>query len=338
MGKLKLGLPNSAMATILLLRNSDEVNPDQIKAIRELAPDHELWMTRKPLDDNPERLAEVEISAGFKPPHELILNGSLKWHHAFSAGMDWMWEIEDYMNLPMVLTNSSGIHAIPMSEHTFALILAHERTLTKILRNQIKGKWEGTLPGAPMETIAGKTMLILGVGAIGKQVAKLAQAHDIRVLGIRRQPERACEFVDEMHGRDQLDELLPRADYIVSLLPSTPDSRHILGARQFELMKPSAYLVNLGRGMHIDEDALIAALKNGFIKGAGLDTFETEPLPENSELWKLDNVILSPHCSGDQPDYTYEALSLFLKNLERFRNGKPLINEIDKGMGYSLTH
>ncbi|MCZ6675486.1 MAG: NAD(P)-dependent oxidoreductase, partial [Verrucomicrobia bacterium] len=193
------------MATILLMQNPEEVHPDQIKTIRELAHDHDLWMTRKPLIENPERISEVEISTGFLPPFELILNGRLKWHHAFSAGMDWLFKIENHQELPMVLTNSSGIHAIPMSEHTFALILAHERTLTKIIRNQSKGIWEGTAPGAPMETIAGKTMLILGVGAIGERVAKLAQAHDIHVLGIRRQPERTSEFVNEMYGREQLN-------------------------------------------------------------------------------------------------------------------------------------
>ncbi|MCZ6672880.1 MAG: NAD(P)-dependent oxidoreductase, partial [Verrucomicrobia bacterium] len=131
---------------------------------------------------------------------------------------------------------------------------------------------------------------------------------------------------------------LPRADYIVSLLPSTPDSHHILGQAQFEVMKPGVFIVNLGRGMHIDENALVAALNNGTVKGAGLDTFETEPLPTDSPLWEMENVIISPHCSGDQPDYCFEARCLFLKNLERFMGGEPLFNVIDKGLGYSLTH
>ena len=326
------------MASILLIQNPEEVHPDQIKAIRELAPDHDLWMTRKPLEEAPERISEVEISSGFLPPFEWILNGRLKWHHAFSAGLDWLFKIENYQELPMIITNSSGIHAIPMSEHTFALILAHERTLTKVIRNQVKGNWEGTIPGAPMETISGKTMLILGVGAIGKRVAKLAQAHDIHVVGIRRQPERSCEFVNEMFGPKQLDEVLPRADYIVSLLPSTPDSRHILGPAQFQLVKQGVFIVNLGRGMHIDEAALVAALKDGRVKGAGLDTFKTEPLPADSPFWEMENVIISPHCAGDQPDYCFEARRLFLKNLKRFMAGEPLINVVDKELGYSLTH
>lgn len=326
------------MATILLMQNLDEVDPDQIKAIRKLAPDHDLWMTRKPMDENPERISEVEISTGFLPPFELILNRRLKWHHAFSAGLDWLFKLENYQELPMTITNSSGIHAIPMSEHAFALILAYERTLTKVIRNQSKGIWEGTVPGAPMETIAGKTMMILGAGAIGERVAKLAQAHDIHVLGIRRQPERICEFVDEMFGREQLDELLPRADYLVSLLPSTPDSFQILGPAQFELMKRGVFIVNLGRGMHIDESALVSALKNGTVKGAGLDVFEIEPLPSDSPLWEMKNVIISPHCAGDQPDYCFEARRLFIENLKRFLVGDAMINVIDKSLGYSLTH
>lgn len=326
------------MATILLMQNTDEMHPDQLKLIRELAPNYDLWTTRKPLEEDPGRIAEVEISSGFLPPPQLILNGRLKWHHAFSAGMDWLYTMENHRDLPMILTNSSGIHAIPMSEHAFAMILAHERELTKIIRNQIKGIWVGTPPGASMETIAGKTLLILGLGAIGRRVAQLARAHDIHVIGIRRQPERTCEFVNEMHGPDKMDALLPRADYVVCLLPNTPDSHHIIGRPQLALMKPSAYLVNLGRGMHIDENALIAALKNGTLGGAGLDTFETEPLPKDSPLWELENVIISPHCSGDQPNYCFEATRLFIENLKRFMAGEPLFNVVDKELGYSLSH
>ena len=326
------------MPSLLLLQKPDAVNQDQANAIRELVPHLELWMSADPLKEDPQRLAEVEISTGFNPPHELILNGRLKWHHAFSAGMDWMFKIENYEQLPMILTNSSGIHAIPISEHVFAMILAHQRNLTNIIRNQIKSIWVATAPGQPMGIIAGKTMLILGLGSIGERVAKLARANDMQVLGIRRQPDKTCEFVNEMHGPEKLDELLPRADCIVCLLPNTPDSHHIIGPKQFKLMKQTAYIVNPGRGVHIDENALIAALKTGRISGAGLDTFETEPLPENSPLWKMENVIISPHCSGDQPDYGFEARRLFIKNLERFVKDEAMLNVVDKKLGYSLSH
>jgi phosphoglycerate dehydrogenase-like enzyme len=326
------------MATVLLLQNPDEVRPEEIKAIREMAPDYDIWLTRDPMKEDPERISEVEISTGFTPPLELILNGRLRWNHAFSAGMDWLFKIENRLELPVLLTNSSGIHAIPISEHIFAMILAHDRTLIKTIRNQSKGIWEGTVPGAPMETIAGKTMLILGLGAIGERVAKLAQAHDMHVLGIRRQPERTCEWVDEMHGPQDMDKLLPRADYVVCILPKTPDSHHIIGQPQIDLMKPGVFIANVGRGMHIDENALIAALQNGKVRGAGLDTFETEPLPADSPFWEMENVIISPHCAGDQPDYCFEARRLFLKNLKRFMAGEPLINVVDKELGYSLTH
>jgi D-2-hydroxyacid dehydrogenase (NADP+) len=326
------------MPTILILQNPEDVHPDQVKAIQELAPNHEIWMTQDPVNEDSQRLVDVEFSTGFKPPHELILNGRLKWHHAYSAGMDWMYAIEGYRDLPMVLTNASGIHAIPMSEHALAMILAHERSLNLFIRYQVNGTWKALPNFTRLETLAGKTMLILGLGAIGTRVAKLAQAHDMHVLGVRRQPERSCEYVNEMHGPDKLDELLPRCDYIVCLLPNTPDSHHILGQSQFDRMKEGVFIVNLGRGLHIDENALIEALKSGKVKGAGLDTFEVEPLPESSPLWDMENVIISPHCSGYRPDYGFEARQLFIDNLKRFMNGEDLFNVVDKEFGYSLSH
>lgn len=326
------------MPTLLILQIPDEVAPSQLKTIQDLAVDYEIWITKDPEGDDPERLKSVEISTGFKPPSELILNGSLRWHHAYSAGMDWMFQYDNYEALPMILTNSSGIHAIPMSEHTFAMILAHERGLAGFIRSQAQNNWQAFPPGSKLQTLAGKTMLILGVGAIGTRVAKLAQAHDMTVLGIRRQPSKACEFVDEMFGPDQLNAVLPRADYVVSLLPNTPDSRKLLGAQQFSLMKTGAYIVNLGRGIHIDEAAMIEALSSGKLGGAGLDTFEIEPLPKDSPLWEMESVIISPHCSGFQPDYGYEARKLFIENLEHFVSGRPLFNVVDKSLGYSLGH
>jgi phosphoglycerate dehydrogenase-like enzyme len=327
---------NLTMPTLLILQEESAITPEQLETIRNLASGYDLWMTTKPLED-PDRLSEVEISAGFKPPHELILNGKLKWHHAFSAGMDWMFEIDGYQNLPMILTNSSGIHAIPMSEHTFAMILAFNRSLPRSIRHQINNHWNSFPPGSRLETLSGKTMLILGLGAIGERVAKLAKAHDMRVIGIRRQPEKTSAWVDTMAGPDQLDDKLPEADYVVCLLPKTPDSHHILSTQQFKLMKQSAFIVNLGRGMHIDEVAMTDALRTGSIRGAGLDTFEKEPLPESSPLWEMDNVIITPHVSGFQPDYGYEARKLFIENLGHFLSAKPLVNEVNKALGYSTN-
>lgn len=326
------------MATLLILQDESEIDPGQLDTIRELARDYDIWTCKHPEKEDPDRLKDVEISGGFKPPKELILNGRLKWHHAFSAGMDWMFSYEDHLNLPMVLTNSSGIHAVCMSEHTLAMILAYERSLPLFVRNQEKHHWQPLPRGGRLETIAGKTMLILGLGAIGERLAKLAKALDMRIIGVRRQPELASEWVDEMVGQDHLDEKLPESDYIVCLLPNTPDTHHILGAKQFEVMKKSAFVVNLGRGVHVDEVALAEALQAGKIRAAALDTFETEPLPADSPLWSMENVLISPHCAGFQPDYGFEARKLFIRNLEKFLSEKPLINVVDKQYGYSLKH
>lgn len=325
------------MPTLLIVQDEKKIYPEQLREIRELAQGYDVWCTLDPAAD-PERLATVEISTGFKPQQELILTPGLKWHHAFSAGMDWLFEYDDYENLPMILTNSCGIHGACMSEHTFAMILAFERGFVKFIHNQKNNYWEPYSRGGNIGVIAGKTMLILGVGAIGERIARIAKAHDMQVLGIRRQPERGCPDVDEMHGQDKLDELLPRADYIVSVLPNTPDTRHILGAPQFERMKNEAFVVNIGRGVHIDEAALVEALKANQVRGAGLDTFETEPLPEDSPLWDFDQVIISPHCAGFRPSYTFEARRLFIENLKRYLAGEAMVNVVDKKLGYSLSH
>ena len=324
------------MPTLLITQDEEKIHPDQIQQIKALAQGYDLWFTPDPKAD-PERLATVEISGGFLPQKELILTPGLKWHHAFSAGVDWLFTYDDYENLPMVLTNSCGIHGACMSEHAFAMILAFERGFVKFINNQNNHYWEPFGRGGNIGVIAGKTMLILGVGAIGERIARLAKAHDMHVLGVRRQPDNTYEYVDEMFGQDDLDTLLPRADYVVSILPNTPDTRHILGAKQFELMKNEAFIVNIGRGVHIDEVALVDALNAGQVRGAGLDTFETEPLPESSPLWDFDQVIISPHCAGFRPDYSFEARNIFIKNLERFLAGEPMINVVDKRLGYSTT-
>tara|TARA_Y100000588_G_scaffold8949_1_gene10092 strand:+ start:596 stop:1579 length:984 start_codon:yes stop_codon:yes gene_type:complete len=327
------------MPTLLILLNENQLNPDQVETIRKLAPKHDIWLTDDPFGEDPDRVAEVEISGGFTPPPALILNGALKWHHAYTAGMDWMFAIEGHENLPMILTNSCGIHGVSISEHTFAMILAFERHFVKFILNQHKKFWgKRDERGGNIGTIAGKTMLVLGVGAIGQRIAKLAKAHDMQVLGIRRQPELTYEHVDVMYGQHQLHEILPMADYIVSVLPNTPDTQHILGKAEFELMKTGVFVANLGRGVHIDENALIDALDSGKVRGSGLDTFETEPLPKSSPLWDFENVIISPHCAGFQSDYKFEATGVFIENLKRFETNEPMVNVVDKSLGYSLTH
>ena len=165
-------------------------------------------------------------------------------------------------------------------------------------------------------------------------IARIAKAHSMHVLGIRRNPQKDFEYIDEMGSRDDLNRFIPQADYIVAVLPRTPETEHFLDEEHFQMMKPDVIIVNAGRGCHIDETVLIKALHSKQIRGAGLDTFETEPLPEKSLFWGMDNVIISPHCAGGSKNYNQKAINIFIDNLRRFINNEPLQNVVDKYLAY----
>jgi phosphoglycerate dehydrogenase-like enzyme len=179
------------------------------------------------------------------------------------------------------------------------------------------------------DELGGKTLLIVGFGRIGQRLAKLARAFDLRVLGVRRNPSAGSEGADEIHGTDRLPGLLPRADFVALTCPLTPETQGLIGAAAFAAMKPSAYLINVARGRCVEEPALLAALAEGRIAGAGLDCFADEPLPAASPLWALDNVLITPHAAGETRRYEDNVLDLLVENLGRLWVGKlPLQNQI----------
>lgn len=177
-------------------------------------------------------------------------------------------------------------------------------------------------------------MLLLGTGAIGARTARLAQAFGMRVVGVRRNPDKEVEHIGEMVALDNLAQALPGADFVVLTLPLTKDTRHLIGETELRTLKDTAILVNIGRGGLIDESALVRALQEGWLAGAGLDVFETEPLPKDSPLWNMDNVIITPHVAGDTPHYDERALAIFLENLRRYHKKEPLTHVVDKRLGY----
>ncbi len=177
-------------------------------------------------------------------------------------------------------------------------------------------------------------MLLVGVGAIGERTAQVAAAFGMRVWGIRRDPAQAVAGVEAMFGPERLLELLPGADFVVLTVPLTQETRGMIGPDQLRAMKPSAYLVNIGRGATIQTEALIQALREGWIAGAGLDVVDPEPLPPDSPLWDMQNVILTCHYSGMTPRYHERAFAIFLDNVQRYSTGQPLRNIVDKQLGY----
>jgi D-2-hydroxyacid dehydrogenase (NADP+) len=301
--------------------------------IQEIAPDMQLLVT----EDRGEMetaLDDIEIAA-FQFPRDLLLRArNLRWYQQWGAGADWLMNHPEIAGLDFVLTSASGVHPIQITEHIFAMLLAFARRLCRAVHAQERHEGLGYGDQAGVFELYGKTMALVGVGAIGARTAEVATAFGMRVLGVRRNPEIGAPGVEAMFGSDQLLSVLPQADFVVIAAPLTPETHHLIGERELRAMKPTAYIVNIGRGDIIDEGALIRALQEGWIAGAGLDVFETEPLPQDSSLWDMENVVVTGHYAGATPRYDERAMAIFLDNLQRYKAGEPLRNVVDKKLGY----
>lgn len=317
---------------LLLALAPDEVPQDDLQAIAKAAPDYELIVTgdRQRIEELAPRIG---IAAGRVPPALLVEMPRLRWYQQWGAGADWLLRHPEVQQLSFVLTSASGVHSIPISEHILALLFAFARRLPVAFRAQQEGRWAAPDSDSLFE-LADKTLLLLGVGAIGARTAQVAAALDMHVIGVRRDPSRTEAGVGEMYAPDALADLLPRADFVVITIPLTPETQALIGADELARMKPSAILINIGRGGTIDQPALVDALTAKRIGGAGLDVFAEEPLPADSPLWGMDNVIITCHYSGRTPVYDARALAIFLDNLERFQRQAALRNVVDKDLGY----
>ena len=278
-------------------------------------------------------LDEIEIAVAHFP-HDLLMKApNLRWFQQFGAGADWLMRYPEAVERDFIFTNGSGVHAIPISEHIMAFLLAFARSIHLSCRAQKDHNWLRPKRSDVFE-LAGKTMLLVGVGAIGARTAEIAVALGMRVLGVRRNPEIGVPGVESMSGPEDLHRLLPEADFVVLTVPLTRETSRMIGEQELRLMKPTAYIVNIGRGKTIDEPCLAQALREGWIAGAGLDVFETEPLPANSPLWDMENVIVTGHYSGATPANAERGLAIFLENLRRYQAGEPMVNVVDKTLGY----
>jgi len=321
------------MRTILLGFEQGSLSEAQLARVQATAPGMRILVTRD-RDEIKRVLDEIEIAAGGFP-HDLLPKARyLRWFQQWGAGADWLLRYPEAVELDFVLTNASGVHPIPISEHILAFLLTFARGLRRAMRAQERYEW---IPQDQQEGIfelAGKTMVLVGVGAIGERTARVATALGMRVLGVRRYPAVGAPDVEAMFGPDRLLDLLPEADFVVLTIPLTRETQGMIGERELRAMKPTAYIVNIGRGGTIQESALIRALQEGWIAGAGLDVFETEPLPDDSPLWAMEEVIITSHYAGLTPHYNERAIAIFLDNLHRYRAGESLRNVVDKRIGY----
>jgi D-2-hydroxyacid dehydrogenase (NADP+) len=277
-------------------------------------------------------LAKAEVIYGLRLPQDVLTRApKLKWIQVMSAGVDRFLDI-DMIESPVALTNVSGIHAIPISEFVVGLMLMFVKQAPLCFQLKSEKKWERYTP----EALNSKTVGIIGLGNIGREVARLAKAFGMRVLATRRSARQVgrARYVDIILPPEQLNKLLAESDFVVLALPFTPETSNLIGRKELRKMRPTAYLINIARGGIVDESALVRALEERWIAGAGLDVFATEPLPLDSRLWALPNVIFSPHIAGGMSDYAVHATEIFTENLKRYLAGKRLLNVVDKKRGY----
>ncbi len=292
-------------------------------------------------DRVPEALLEAirgaEVYCGFGLPREAFRAAeNLRWVHSGAAGVSGTLYPEMRAS-DVVLTNSAGLHAEPMAEHALAMALHFARGLDVAERARAERRWaHGDLAGSggPLRVLAGCRLGVLGYGGVGSAVGRRAAALGMRVLGLRRTPAEAPAEVERMLVPDELDRLLRESDVLVVALPETDATRDLLGAPELALLGEEGVLINLSRGAVVDEEALVSALGAGRIRGAGLDVFREEPLPADHPLWEMENVLITPHVAGVSGRFWERETGLLLENVERYLNGRPLRNRVDKERGY----
>lgn len=261
-----------------------------------------------------------------------LMSPRARWVHSRSAGLDTQL-FPELVRSPVPLTNGRGVFSQPLGEFALAAILFFAKDLRRMVRNQEAGRWEQF----DITAIAGQTLGIVGYGDIGRAVATRARAMGMRILAIKRHGPplyNVDPLVDQLYKPGDRLEMIRRAHYLVAAAPLTEETRGMIGEPEFAAMMPEAVVINIGRGPVIDESAMVRALTERRIRGAALDVFDQEPLPEGHPFYRLDNVLLSPHCADHTPGWTEQAMRFFLTQFERFARGEPLQNVVQKERGY----
>jgi len=260
---------------------------------------------------------------------------NLKWLCVPSAGVDYLMKPDSFANPDSILTNSSGSYGVTIAEHIIAVSLFLMRRLTDYYSSSIKGEWE--LNHFTQYSLKDSRITVLGTGDIGCEFAKRARAFEpAKIVGISRSGVCSDTSFDEIHKIDSLDEILPETDLLVMSLPSTVETIDILNRSRIGLLPDGTFVVNVGRGTAIDEDAIADALENGHLGGAALDVFKTEPLPADSRLWKIPNLLITPHVAGNLTlEHTLDKnVDMFCEDMVNFFEGRELVHYVDRKRGY----
>lgn len=311
-----------------------ELTPNQLEQVRLTAREHVTVYTQEHEVALAEaRDADIALLGAFA--REILETAqNLKWAHIPWAGIDSL--LDSIRKTQAIVTCGKGVFDAPMADHVFALLLALTRQINFFLRYQIAGIWKREVPNSPLTDLWGKTMGIIGLGNIGREVARRASAFGMRVLAVKRKSAAVSEEpVDGLFlGYEGMRLTLPECDVVVVTTALTPQTRYLLGPSELASMKKGAILINVARGSVVDERALVDALNSGHLAGAGLDVFEEEPLPPTSPLWRMPNVIVTPHVGGLSERTRQRVFERFLDNLRRFLSGEPLLGVVDKEAGY----
>lgn len=284
-----------------------------------------------------QEIPDTDILIGWAiKPEQFATAGKLKWIHSPAAAVHQLM-FPELIKSEVIVTNSGDVHGPVVAEHALTLVLAMAKRLPQAMHYQQNKQWaQETLwqeQPRPQE-IAGATVLVIGLGAIGREFASRAKSLGMKVLAVRENPQKGASGVDAVYAPSQLDELLPQADYVLLCTPVTPATTGLMNAARLARMKAESYLINVGRGPLVDEKALIEALREIRIAGAALDVFTEEPLPPESPFWSLENVLITPHTAAVTDCLWERHYKLIAENLTRFLEGKPLLNLIDKRRGY----
>jgi phosphoglycerate dehydrogenase-like enzyme len=315
-------------AQVLLWTDSTAAYVDAVKAAG-LAD--RVAIDTVPRKDRPsaDQLARTEVLMAAGVPAGLLpAMPKLRWAQAMTAGVEGWFALPD-LPADLTLTCARGTHAESMPENILGALFYVSKPYGQAVENQKRGKWVHTVA----QPLTGKTLGILGLGAIGQEVARLAAALGMRVIGTRRRPA-PMAHVAEVLPPERTDDVLAQSDFVLLLLPATPQTNNFIDAARLRKMKPTAWLLNFGRGHLIKDDDLIAAVKAKTIAGAMLDVFRQEPLPAEHPFWGTEGIIVLPHIGGPHPQRDRFVARLFVDNLDRFLRGAPLKEVVDRGAGY----
>jgi len=312
---------------------ADEIMP---AAIRERWP--EMRVVHLPdFDRLPDELPDTDIFVGASlRPDQFAYAKKLKWIHSTAAGVNQLMYPE-LKNSGVLVTNPSGLFSPGMAEHVIGMMVLLARNFMDSVRYQDKHVWAqnevSSVPG-PLTELNGESMLIVGYGSIGREIAKRARCFDMRIWGMNRSGKGDASLVEKILPISELDAVLPQADWVVLAAPDTPDTHKMFGPERFARMKPGARLINMGRGTVLDEDAFVAALNRGQIRGAAIDVATTEPVPPESPLWTAKNLFITPHTAGVSDRLWKRETEILMDLLERWFTNREMFNVVDVSAGY----